>query len=585
MDSPPAFKSAFLVIVALPAVFITFALPGCGPGVPTRRGGSGPQAVQSQRSPQDVALDYVSRIEEFEPQQGMRNVAYNLNRWLQTADDTSDWVPTPLLAGLPEGLRSIPALTELDKLEVTTDDVLYLREASWMRSISRWVMDDEALVASEAWLDLLEQELGEPHAHDVAVAVQLFDWTIRNIQADPLLDYPESGETPEAAAPQLRPLYRAEAGPGYRTWPWQTLMFGRGDAWQRIRVFAGLARQQQIDVVLLAVQDDSFPGGSRPWLAAALVDERLYLFDAQLGLPIPGPDGAGVATLQQVREDPQLLRSLDLGQSYIYPFDADDLDNLVVLLDASPEALSRRMKIIDANPTSGQQLTLSIDADDLVQRLAACGLRDVELWPTPYKTWIYRRALMRRAEDDVELIRSLFFEEWLFNGDTPLIRARQQYFRGNFDKQDDREGAKALYLQARVPNTVIAKISTSPKIQQQLGIVRGRENDQQWEIHLQSGEMIVIRSKQNASLWLGLIHYSTGRYDDARVWFQTRCLEAYEDGPWTASARYNLARTYEQIGDLEAARELYLLDDSPQKHGNLLRARALRKRLESARPE
>jgi hypothetical protein len=33
------------------------------------------------------------------------------------------------------------------------------------------------------------------------------------------------------------------------------------------------------------------------------------------------------------------------------------------------------------------------------------------------------------------------------------------------------------------------------------------------------------------------------------------------------------------MGDLEQARKLLLLDESPQKHGNLLRARYLRQRM------
>ncbi len=562
-------------------LLLILTTPGCGPPAPPTDGGHAAPMVQSQRDPLDVALDYVGRIEEYEPQQGMMQVAYQLNRWIATADQDESWKETPLLASLPENLRTIPPLASLDKREVTIEDVLYLREASWMRSVSQWVTEDEESPLSETWLEALEQSRGEPHAHDVSVATLLFDWTIRNIQLDPLLEFPKTSETPEGVDSRLFPLYRGEPGPGYRTWPWQTLLFGRGDAWQRASVFARLARQQEIDVVMLAIDAESPYGRPRPWLPAALIDDQLYLFDTQLGLPIPGPDGEGVATLQQVREDPQLLRQLDLGEAFVYPAGADDLDKLVVLLDASPETLSYRMRLIDEQPTSGQQLILSIQPAPLVQRLAACGLDVVQLWQVPPETWIFRKSVERRSEDDVELIRYLFFEEWIFNGDTPLIRARQKHLRGEFEQQDNRDGAKSLYLKARVPNTVIAKISTSPEIQQELGIVRGRENDQQWAVHLQSSEMMVIRTKQNASLWLGLIHYDTGRYEDARDWFQIRCLEAYDDGPWTAAARYNLARTHEKLGELETARQLYLLDESPQKHGNLLRARMLRQRLEA----
>jgi tetratricopeptide (TPR) repeat protein len=410
--------------------------------------------------------------------------------------------------------------------------------------------------------------------------MRLFDWTIRNIQLDALLDRPELPDAPPGMDPALWPLVRAEAGPGYRTWPWQTLLFGRGDAWQRARVFAGLARQQEIDVVMLAVAPAEPGGRAKPWLTAALIGGQLYLFDTQLGLPIPGPEGDSVATLRQVQQDPSLLRRLDLGQAMQYPMEAEDLSRLMVLLDGPPEALSYRMRCIESQPTSNPLLVLSIQTDRLMSQLADCGLQQVRLWEVPLETWVYRTALRRRAEEDGQLMSQLLFEEWIFDSDTPLVRARHLHLRGKFEQEDDREGAKTLYLKARVPNSMIAKIATSPEVRQELGIVRARQNDQQWQVYLQSSEQILIRTKQNASLWLGLIHYATGRYEDARDWFQVRSLEAYETGPWTPSARYNLARTHEQLGNLAAARDLYLLDDSPQKHGNLLRARALRQRLE-----
>jgi tetratricopeptide (TPR) repeat protein len=575
---PVAGVGWWFVGLALPVVL---GLSGCGPRSPSGAGRIPTPTASSQRSYLETALDYVSRLEDFEPQQGMMQVAYQLNRWLESADDLEEWEESPLLAGLPPGLRAIPPLARLDKREITIDDVLYLREASWMKSVSQWVAERDAPVEGSPWLKPLEQSRGEPHAHEVSLALRLFDWTVRNIQLDPLLEFPAAQDAPPGMDRALWPLYRAEAGPGYRTWPWQTLMFGRGDAWQRARVFAGLARQQQIDVVVLAVEDAAPGGRPRPWVAAALIDDDLYLFDTQLGLPIPGPDSGSVATLQQVRQNPSLLRRLDLGKAMMYPMQADDLTRLVALLDAPPESLSYRMRRIETQPTSSPPLALSVQPERLIPRLADSGLPQARLWQTPLETSIYRTALQRRAEEDGDLMRYLLFEEWIFDSDTPLVRARQLHLRGRFEQQDERDGAKALYLKARVPNAMIAKIATSPEVRSELGIVRGRQNDQQWEIYLQSSEMILVRTKQNASLWLGLIHAATGRYEDARDWFQIRCLEAYENGPWTASARYNLARAHEQMGNLEAARQLYLLDDSPQQHGNLLRARTLRQRIEA----
>ena len=91
---------------------------------------------------------------------------------------------------------------------------------------------------------------------------------------------------------------------------------------------------------------------------------------------------------------------------------------------------------------------------------------------------------------------------------------------------------------------------------------------------------MAIGIKQNATYWLGMIHFETGRFETAVDWLKQRTLEASDQNPWKPGARYNLARVYEAQGNLELARKTLLLDDSPQKHGNLLLARYLRERLE-----
>lgn len=587
---PPVLMAAVFrkaMLLAGSALLVTMMLAGCDSRPPSGSGRLATPITSSQRSSIDTAMDYLSRLEEFEPQQGMMQVAYQLNRWLESASDSDMWEPSPLLKDLPSALRDLPPLSRLDKREITLDDVFYLREASWMQSISQWVSEGEDSVENNDWLDALEQSRGEPHAHEVDLAKRLFDWTVQNIQLNPLLDFPKSEGAPPGIDPVYWPLYQARPGPGYRTWPWQTLLFGRGDAWQRARVFAGLARQQEIDVVVLAVQDSDASDRPRPWLTAALIDDQLYLFDTRLGLPIPGSEAGSIATLDQVRQNPALLRNLDVrfpDRALVYPIQAEELARLVVLLDAGPEAFSYRMHRIESQPTSSPPLVLAIQPQRLVSRLAESDLQQVRLWETPLETWIYRNTVTRRAEEDPELMRYLLLEEWIFENDMPLARGRQLHLRGRFDQENGRDGAKAQYLRARIPDAKIAQIGRSPQIRQELGIVRGRQNDLQWEVYLQSTEQILIRAKQNASLWLGLIHFATGRHEDARDWFQIRCLDAHEAGPWTPLARYNLARLYERSNDLLTARDLYLLTpkDSPQEHGNLLRARFLRQRIESS---
>jgi len=583
-----------IVLTAVAALGLAVAaclMSGCGDG--SGPGGAGPiaPAAAPKQDHLALAMDSLESLDEFDPQKGMVQIAYHLNRWIQGFDEEITWQQTPMIDGLPRELRGIRPLTELPKRGFTTEDVLFLREASWMQSLSEWISQETNELGMEDWLLQIEQSRGEPHAYELALAARLFDWTVRNIQLNELLPYPTAvagpvAESANETTPAVSLLPEGKAGPGYTTFPGQTILFGRGDAWQRARVFIQLARQQQIDVVMLALDDPRQVPRPRPWLPAALIDDQLYLFDAELGLPIPGPDGTGIATLQQVRENKELLRSLDVGSSYPYAAARADLDRVVALIDAASGFLSLRMKLVESQATTGQQLVLSVDPSELAKRLRECdGISSVGLLQTPYETWIYRPALARRANDDVELIRRLLLDEWIFDGMNPMVQGRILHLRGRFENEGQKEGAKAFYLKARVPNVVIEQIETSPDAQRSLGIVRGRENDQQWQAKLQGQKTIAARVKSNCSFWLGLIHYETGRYEAASDWLNIRVLEAAEDGPWTAGARYNLSRVYETMGELEKARKLLLLDDSPQKHGNLLRARYLRKKLEAQKPQ
>jgi hypothetical protein len=436
------------------------------------------------------------------------------------------------------------------------------------------------------WLKELEKARGEPHAYELSLAARLFDWTVRNIQLDALLPFPglavgPAGKAPAGGAADASPLKQAMSGPGYTAFPWQTLLYGRGDAWQRARVFMLLCRQQQIDTVMLAFDDPRASPRPRPWLPAVLIDDQLYLFDPELGLAIRGPNGSGIATLAQVRQDPGLLRSLDVGQDARYAAADADLAQLVALIDAPPEALSSRIQTFQHESAAGKPLFVSIATTDLAKRVKGQGgIATVDLWRVPFQTWVYRTALRARAEVDQAAMRQVLFDEMMFDSMHPLVQGRIQYFRGNFEKTHDNPGAKGRFIDARVPDVVINQIETSPEVQAGLGVFRTRENDQEWKFRVQMSKSLVIVIKQTATYWLGITHFDTGRFDTAVDWLKQRTLDAPGDNAWKPGARYNLSRTYEALGDLEKARKTLLLDDSPQKHGNLLRARYLREKLE-----
>jgi TolA-binding protein len=87
---------------------------------------------------------------------------------------------------------------------------------------------------------------------------------------------------------------------------------------------------------------------------------------------------------------------------------------------------------------------------------------------------------------------------------------------------------------------------------------------------------VAREGKFNATYWLGLTYYEVGKYDTAIEWLGQRTVQVSPPSPWTPGARYNLARCYEQLGNYPLARQWLESDkDSPQRAGNLLRARWL----------
>jgi TolA-binding protein len=95
---------------------------------------------------------------------------------------------------------------------------------------------------------------------------------------------------------------------------------------------------------------------------------------------------------------------------------------------------------------------------------------------------------------------------------------------------------------------------------------------------LETMDTMMLRAKQHASYWMGLVHYEGGKYEAAIEWLDERTIKSPLPSPWLAGARYNLARSYEALGQNDKAIALLRADDSPQRHGNLLRAARLEAR-------
>jgi len=447
------------------------------------------------------------------------------NQWLRNLrDEDESWQSDPLVGELSAELVEAKPLARLlsgsalqaGPFEPT--EARPLQQAIWLRDISRWAHGEAV--------------------SPVEVATALFDWAIRNIQLDGLVEGP--GEA------------------GYVHQPWQALVYGHGTAEQRAWVFAELCRQQQLDVVMLAT-------GGKFWLPALLYEGRLYLFDVRLGLPISGKDLGSVATLAEVISDPTLLSKLDFDEENRYPITAKDLKQITAWLVASPLQLSKRALMLEQALEGDDYVVLAANTRRPAEELAKhANLGDVKLWPFPFESMLSEIEMPPAG-------RLRAAQRFLIFAQRPrLWKARVMHFQGTKDIPiEDRndplaqpdlghQQATGLYQHRsiRPPKVVLEKIDPTKRA-------------------------LYLAAKGDASYWLGLLSYDLGKYEVAKNWLAVLTLAASPDGPWTESARYNLARTLEALGDLPAAIEVLESDDSPQRYGNLLRARQLKQQLET----
>jgi TolA-binding protein len=87
-------------------------------------------------------------------------------------------------------------------------------------------------------------------------------------------------------------------------------------------------------------------------------------------------------------------------------------------------------------------------------------------------------------------------------------------------------------------------------------------------------------AKTQATYWLGLLSYDDGNYAVAADFFAHPELNKKES-PSRAGAQYNLARSLEAQQKLDEAVPLLESSESPQQHGDKLRARELKSRTEA----
>lgn len=458
----------------------------------------------------------------------IRQMTERLNQWMRLSQPKVQWTAEPLLATLDPELASDDRLAPLITPEALSGNAVQshegrlLQEAVWLRDIARWTQGESF--------------------DDVARATALFDWIVRNVQLDA-----DSNERP------------------YR--PWETIVFSHGTAEQRAWVFALMARQLGLDVVVLAVPS-SQEGKSQFWLPALVSNGNLYLFDTRLGLPIPGKDGRGVATLADLQADPALLRRLDLDDQK-YPVTEEQLKHVTAQAVGDPFDLSRRAAAIESKLSGDDRLVLTVSPTAIAEELKKIpGIATVELWNFPFRT------IRDQLRVPIEQRREMVAEFEPFAWRPTLWKARALHFQGR--AKGDVDSAHADPDEVVNDHRDAVGIYTSPEVRPPDRLLKGLGSESKVKVY--------TAAKDAASLWVGQLLFDDGQFALAEDWLSDPRLRTDEKGRWASGTRYNLARTLEAQGKTDEAIKLYESDDSPQRHGNRLRARALQQQPQPTAP-
>lgn len=401
---------------------------------------------------------------------------------------------------------------------------------------------------------------------DLTRVTRLFNWLVRQIQLVP---------AESLGAGQLRQAYAR---------PYDVLMRGvatEADGYwaERSWVFMALCRQLGIDsglifyskgnrVVppaqkagfnpdlasrLLGVQAGAAP--SIIWICGVLIDGKIYLFDARIGSPVPGPGGKGVATLEQAMTDTSILERMNLPGESPYGTSRASLlgspTKIGVLLDSSLSLYAPKMKLLQGR-LAGKNRTILyrdvVEEKDKFARALGSHLGQINMWMLPIE-------VETRLFTDAQFVQATQLSLLFFRLEFPLVYARVKQLRGDLDD------AIKEYVDLRFKENatfVTDKKTIIPKpVQEGLDVY--------------------------SSYYLALALLEKNDADNA----EKRFLKLLEVLPapdpsqpyfnmfrWGANA--NLGRIYEAKGDYPRAIAYYSQSDpTSQRHGNLLASRDL----------
>ncbi|MCA9039712.1 MAG: hypothetical protein KDA65_05120 [Planctomycetaceae bacterium] len=362
----------------------------------------------------------------------------------------------------------------------------------------------------------------------------------------------------------------------------ELLLWGLGTAEDRALLFADILRQNRIDCCILT-PDKSTP--EKPiWFVGVLLRDGIYLFNTQLGMPIPGPENddasfeiTEVATLEQIINDESLLKKLDIDEEHPFPLTSEEMKTVKVEMIGYPELWMPRFSRFQAQLPLDQKFLLhdglidSKSGQGLPSRLVTQSkgqwkLEDLKIWSYP----------LDRAQNKVELTSQQKQIKELFEGS---LRA---YFEGARELNGEEVIVKVTPSNA-VWQTRLAYLSGKhdQAIKQFVGIqvvINGKTDDSilsavKLERELERPEEAAQTrwAMDNLVYWLANAQQTVGRSEQAAGLFSDYIREHKGVGFWSKAAVSNVIPAYARSGKYALAIQLLQQVIEQQPEGTLER--------------
>lgn len=559
------------------------------------------------------SMGFITSEVRFEQREFREGVTNGLNRWVSYSDErlaNVQWEPDKTLAPLVDEYSSLPVCERIDQYDFLITDPYYLQQSHWITLLTKRLAESQRvrpfevyrLAADNMEIDDVERPVDEifkrlnstiendSDAEKLANAVKVFDWVSRNINLesdqpldeseieDRILDDTQTG--PAAGVPGL----------GYQRFPWQTMLYGRGDYVERAKLVMLCLRYLGIDSVLLTAGESA-----QPWVVAVPVGDEYFLFDTRLGLPLPGEKVGSIATLSMIKDKPELLEELDLttdeslADDTKYRVRPDDLKTISGLVYASPDSTSKRMKGLQTVLVGENRMLVSYGLDQLIERLPTIEGVEIKPWDVSFKTHQYREAIRKALERSDSQTRSKltwhYQTESYVDGFRPYRTARGRFFQGKFGAVIEERSLNAMqgYRFMIYDDNDIAGLGSDRDMQRRHGITQqdSRQHDQM--ISSVQGQMRLIRV--DSKLFMAQALFDNENETGVRGWLNDLKSTISSDpldefGRWSDGINYLLARSFESGREYDQAIENYQEEGLNQTHGNLLRARMLKQLIE-----